>query len=315
MRRAVAKPSFSVNEFRINFKRKIWAFLVRTRPGAIIPVRLTGTRRKIYVRMGDEVGRQIFLTGGCDPAISCLILRFLKPGMVFFDVGANIGQFTILAADRLNNDGIVFSFEPSPREFAMLESTVSLNRLSNVKLYSSAVGSTNSREKLKVFSGKYGAFNTLGAPSHSKVQNESYSEVEVECVTLDSIVKQARLDHVDLMKIDVEGGEVDVLRGASSLMQMEESPVVICEVGDETLAGYGETGKSLRGIFSEFAYDLYEVDSTGSLVCVAPEQDRYAANYVALKVSHFDRFEIRRPSTLTNAEDQRGSFAKPLGQG
>ena len=270
----------------------MWALLSRILPGIRIPVRLSGTQCKLYVRIGEEIGKQIFVAGQYDLPTTSFMLRFLKPGMVFFDVGANIGHFTVLAARRLEDAGMVCSFEPSQREFALLKANISLNSLNNVRLFRAAVSSAASLTILKVFPSGDGAFNTLGHPSHTRSGTRNTSEERVECITLDSVIEESRFDHVELLKIDVEGGEVDVLRGAGNLMKMEKSPVVICEVGDETLAGFGETGNSLRTVFREFEYDLYAFNADGSLTGVAPWLECYGANYVALRNDHFDKYQI-----------------------
>src|ERR1051325_7230549 len=85
-----------------------------------------------------------------EPATQKLIERCLQPGMVFIDVGANIGFFSVVAAQIVGNTGKVYAFEPSPRNIPLLRRNIEARGLSNVEIHEVALGETNCARKLQV---------------------------------------------------------------------------------------------------------------------------------------------------------------------
>ncbi len=136
--------------------------------------------------------------------------RALRPGMVAVDVGANVGCFTMLASRLVGDDGLVIAIEPVEANFACLERTIEENGLRNVRTVRAAVGDHNGEVRLSL---------SEQSGQHSGVFKRGDTYATVPSRTLDSIVADLGLDHVDFVKVDVEGMEPQVLRGAAGTIQ------------------------------------------------------------------------------------------------
>lgn len=140
------------------------------------------------------------------------------PTGTFIDVGAHVGSWTIAMAKKYRN---VYSFEPSEFQFAYLARNVELNKLSNVKISPKAVGNKAGSATLFVM-GRSGGGNTI-KPDVAALGMPMYS-MNVPVIKLDD----EDIDQVSLIKIDVEGGENEVIEGAKILIAKHQ-PIIICE--------------------------------------------------------------------------------------
>jgi FkbM family methyltransferase len=140
--------------------------------------------------------------------------------MVCWDVGANVGFYTLLLARLVGAEGRVFAFEPVPRNVELLRRHVEMNSYQNVRIFPCALGE---------FDGEMG-FNP--GPSNSMGHMAAGGPLKVSCSRADTLLAAGEVEAPDVMKIDVEGAEADVLRGACAAM--ERRPIVF-------LATHGET--------------------------------------------------------------------------
>jgi len=135
--------------------------------------------------------------------------RYYRPRHrdIIFDVGAHIGIFALKASRTIGSEGVVFAFEPDPENFRLLKKNLTLNSTSNVKAFNKAVGSKNAILQL---------WADPSSPSMSSLKQRTWSSmhpIDVASVTLDHIVKQHGLRKINFLKLDVEGYELEVLRG------------------------------------------------------------------------------------------------------
>lgn len=128
----------------------------------------------------------------------------VKEGDIVIDVGAHVGTFTVKAAEIVGDKGLVVAIEPEPRNLAFLQRNIESHNLSNVKVIRKAIW--DKPTKARLYLSKFSPLHSLCYPS------ESYIEVEADC--LDNIVSELGLNHVDFVKIDTEGAELEALRGA-----------------------------------------------------------------------------------------------------
>lgn len=146
-----------------------------------------------------------------------LIEPYLRPGMIAFDVGANIGYLALYLRHRIGASGELYCFEPEPENYAELETNLRRNRLDNCHAIQSAVGA---QEGSVTFTpGLNGFVAPEGAPG-----------ISVPVVTLDQFIAQRSLPRVDFVKIDVEGFEVDVLTGMKATLSRPDKPILYVEV-------------------------------------------------------------------------------------
>lgn len=191
----------------------------------------------VNLDLSDYIQRSIYL-GTFERVETDIVEHALKPGMTFVDVGANVGYFTLLAAQRVGTAGRVLSFEPSKALHARLAETVERNALSNVTLIEAGLGD---REKIvRLYLNPSFANN-----SPTMVAHEAAEVTDVRVLRLDDFISTHRIDKIDLMKVDVEGYEPDVFAGAERALAAGTVRAVLCEFNDHWLRMNGSSPAQL----------------------------------------------------------------------
>lgn len=159
--------------------------------------------------------------------------RHLRPGSVFFDVGANIGLYTVSASNRIGAAGSTVAFEAHPRIFAFLERNVARNCRHPVVVENLAVGAETGSTRIA-----YNASN----PGQSRVARGAQAGDAVGMVTLDDYCASRGIGAIDYLKIDVEGYETHVLRGARAIVAASPDILIQTEFDPKHLSTYGRAG-------------------------------------------------------------------------
>jgi FkbM family methyltransferase len=193
---------------------------------------------RFHVRTEDVVGRRIYKRGIYEPALTAFLLEraAIRPDDLVYDVGANIGWYSILLDAAHSCRVEVHAFEPDPENLQLLRQNVRMNDAANVRVVPCAVADRPGTALLHRYPGK-----NLGR--HSLVPFESDETVAVKTVSLDDYASRRGLDgrSVGLLKIDVEGYEDHVLRGASEVLERcrtvvtEFSPTAIRRGGGDPI--------------------------------------------------------------------------------
>lgn len=136
-----------------------------------------------------------------------------KVGDVVFDVGSHVGIFTLKASRLVGPTGLVFAFEPEPENFILLKRSVALNKATNVRIFREAVSSRSAMLQLHIH------------PIYSGMHSVQYgvdrtAKISVPSVTLDQVIRKYDIQEVNLLKLDVEGHELEVLRGADRFLNI-----------------------------------------------------------------------------------------------
>ncbi|HKG41227.1 MAG TPA: FkbM family methyltransferase [Nitrososphaeraceae archaeon] len=160
-----------------------------------------------------------------------IIKRFTpKEGDIVIDIGAHIGLYTIISSKRVGANGKVVAIEAHPGNFEMLNSNIKLNRLNNVIPLNYAVYSKETKVKLYLPSGESGftKYNTI-MPNWINTREKF---VEVNANTLDYLLQlnEIRQEEVNWIKIDVEGAEFEVLKGASNVLSKSKDIAILMEL-------------------------------------------------------------------------------------
>lgn len=150
------------------------------------------------------------------------IAASLKPGDVFFDIGANVGFYSLLGSRLVGSSGRVFAFEPVPRNLVQLRHHLQMNSCSNVTVLDVAVGD---RDGPALFDESGGSSMGHLAPSGS---------LSIRTVTLDALVESAQVPLPDVMKLDVEGAEAWVVSGAEKLLRAATPRIFLATHGENT---------------------------------------------------------------------------------
>jgi len=172
-----------------------------------------------------------------------LIARTLENGTTFFDIGANVGFYTLLASSLVGNAGKVFAFEPVPRNLAFLKKHLEMNDVQNVRVFNAAV------------SDRSGVAQFSEGPSNSMGKLAGEGALTVELVSLDGLLAEGKITRPNYMKIDVEGAEFSVLQGARNLLT-DASPMIF-------LATHGnEVHSQCVSLLQSLGYTCRPVDET-----------------------------------------------------
>ena len=203
---------------------------------------------QLYVDLEDSgVSRTLYLNGVYEPELTRACSSIAEPGMTVVDVGANIGYFTVLFSDIVGEDGSVYAFEADPRNVALLERNVDASGCDNVTVTQVAVSDTSGTIEFDMSDDQFSR-SSIVDPSETKGTIE-----EVDTVTLDDTVTEP----VDLLKVDVVGAELRVLRGALSLIEEHQPRIVLPHLPEkwsdeeltvfDDLAAMGYSRQSLDG--------------------------------------------------------------------
>ena len=219
---------------------------------------LAGTT--VDVTLGNDNSLCLYVCGSFEPNEFNFLDRMLKPGMVFVDVGANDGYYTLFAARRVGPEGRVVSVEPSSRERGHLERNLARNGIGNVEIVPAALGAMAGHADLHLAHGVHTGHNTLGRFAHDDVVPARVERVPLE--TLDALVTRLALPRVDVVKIDVEGGEANVIAGARTTLAAMR-PVLMMEVSDGALRAQGSSEAALLEMLrGELGYEILVFSST-----------------------------------------------------
>lgn len=215
------------------------------------------------------------------------VSRFLKPKMTFFDVGANQGFYTVLAAKRVGSEGKIFSFEPAVTEFRKLLRNLAINRCKNVATESVALGNHEGFTEFYLCLDHQGSFSSISRPAEDVTAE--YERLKVEITTLDSYVQRCQVTSLDLLKIDVEGGELGVLKGGDMVFKTLR-PIVICEVEDRRTRQWGYQAREIVEFLHDYDYLWFSVLRDGTLQPAIFTENYEWSNLVGIPKEH----EIRQ---------------------
>lgn len=180
-------------------------------------------QQKMLLRAADRgFSRHVMMDGYWEIWLTLFCARHLQPGMVVFDVGANLGYYTLLFADAVGPQGRLVSIEPHPDTFELLRQSVELNGYSRRTRLVRAAATAVDGEKLRLFA-------PSGEPKNAtleRVPEEMVGErFEVESIAIDTLA--AGLSRVDFLKIDVEGAERSVVEGMRETVRRHRPTIVL----------------------------------------------------------------------------------------
>jgi len=209
----------------------------------------------LYVDMANAVGRTIWLRGdyAAEEPITRLITSNLRTGDVFFDVGANVGFFSLTASRIVGPTGHVYAFEPLPKLASLLRRTVSVNGLENVTVAEAAVGRTTGVASIASMPDSAYSHIIDGA-RRVDTTHGGWKPIRVASLSLDDYVANVVHRLPTLIKMDIEGSEIEAIAGAHSILSDPKGPDVICEVGETHLARFNHTADELFERFIAFGY-------------------------------------------------------------
>jgi FkbM family methyltransferase len=195
----------------------------------------------------------MFLNGIWEPEVTKHICPKIAQGMTVIDVGADIGYYTLLFAKRVGKEGRVIAFEPIPAAREKLEHNVRLNGYTNVTICDFALFSSNGQAILE------GPFQ-LSRINPAKTTGEK-KDIHIQTRVFDECVSKLKVQRIDLVKIDVEGAEVDVLHGMRHSLR-KYHPALLIEVHPNALGCFNHSPEDLVKFLAAMKYCAHPIDKS-----------------------------------------------------
>jgi len=218
-------------------------------------IQVDGQRLRLPIAFGFEGFLELYRTGKIEPHVTQLFCSLIREGMTVVDVGASFGYYTLLAAKRVGNSGLVFAFEPNPQSYEVLIENIKMNNWKNVKTFQLAI--SDRREEVILNIPKMGQTGSTFARRDNIVR-----KIRVKALPLDSFLE---LRKVDIVKIDVEGAELKVLRGMRNILR-EGRAKIICEIHPKQIASLGGSISEIMDILEKYEYDCYLINEKCEII-------------------------------------------------
>jgi FkbM family methyltransferase len=213
----------------------------------------------MHVVTDEIVSRQLIAFGFSEPEIIALMLTRLKEGDTFVDVGTHYGFEAMVGSKIVGKTGSVIAFEPNPSSFKIAQLNLTGD---NVSLNNLAVGDYEGVVNMNAYDIYSSAMNSVTSNSNfidnPWVRSKEGKVIEVKLVTLDAFLND-RIKPVNFIKCDVEGFEVNVIKGAANLIA-KDKPLIVLE---SDFRSDGKTTERLQGLISlmkNFDYLPYDFD-------------------------------------------------------
>ncbi|NVM04160.1 MAG: FkbM family methyltransferase [Candidatus Helarchaeota archaeon] len=264
-------PKASIfNYFSGYIKRKI-RLISKDR---IIIKKIDGINYELH--LNQLIDSSIYYSGCFEIETTNAIKKILKPGMIALDIGANIGCHTLPMAKIVGSKGKVIAFEPMKWPFKKLKRNIELNNFNNIIIENIAL--SDKREVKEIL------FRSSWTLDNTKIE-EANEPHKVQLETLDEYIKKHDIERVDFIKLDVDGYEYKILRGASGTLK-KFKPTIIMELGIITLENFGDNIEDLITFLSNLGYYFYseknfrKFPDKKSLIKSIPNTYKYTLNII-----------------------------------
>jgi|SRR5579862_8365568 len=264
---------------------KKWKDLFKNEERVIIEI-YPGIKFFLYK---DNILSKLIYNGFEEDEIS-FIHSYLETGDYFFDIGANVGLFSLIAASKIGKEGKIFSFEPTPSTYNKLLENIGLNKFENITPINIGLSDKEEYLKLKISDLGYDAWNTFAPSNDIKV----LEEVIVPVKSLDDVIKEYSIDFgkVSLIKIDVEGWEKFVLNGATSLIASENAPVFLMEFTESNTFNAGYLCQDLYDLMEGYGFKWYSYNKKENCLNWDKKRLHYPYNNL-IAVKNQDKIKTR----------------------
>jgi FkbM family methyltransferase len=233
---------------------------------------------KMNVLIPEVVSLNLYRYGYFEEGLTRMVLEYLKPGMVFFDIGSHFGYYTLLASYIVGDNGQVHAFEPTKSTFDILR--LNTQRKTNVILNNLAVSSKRGKVLINDYGVRYSAWNSVYNARLPKyiISNLKAKQCEVEAASIDEYVQEYNVKP-DFIKIDAESHEYAILLGMQQTIE-KFHPIITIEVGDFDIEGV-PTSRTLVEFLIGKGYQPYEYRE-GKVFRHIPKDKYYYENILFL---------------------------------
>jgi FkbM family methyltransferase len=239
----------------------------------------------LFLASNESYHLEMSLFGVVEPVETDVFIKHIHGGSTVIDIGANIGYYTMLAAQIVGSNGKVYAFEPEPNNFKLLQKNVEYNGYTNAVLVRKAVSNTNGKIKLYL------------APSetstHRIYRNEDHREhIFVDVTTLDQYFDNM-YPPVDLIKIDIEGAEYGAIKGMENLLRAKEDVNLITEFWPLGLQEFGSSAESFLALLERCGFTTFFEINEGTNSVTPMSRDELLTTYTVAKCNITNLFCIK----------------------
>lgn len=219
---------------------------------------------RIRLDLAEHMQRRIFWIGYYNREIVALLNRLIRPGMVVVDIGANIGEITLVAANRTTHSGQVIAFEPMARIAEQLEENIRENGLTWAKAV--RLGVSNRPGEAHI----YQPFNSDSSEPNRGLgtlypdEPDARPSQTITLTTLDRYFEDHPVERLDIIKIDIEGAELACLEGARNTL-LRYKPAIVIEIQAATAANAGYKQSDILELLSDLGYAFQRIGPAGAL--------------------------------------------------
>ena len=245
------------------YSRRLAALLLRIRPallGQWIKRLLRWGRLEVqvadgrfWVDMASNFGFRVTSDEGYEPETKALLSSFLRPGMVFVDLGANEGFFSVVASRLVGTTGKVLAIEPQTRLGPVIRRNLELNNATNVTLAQVAVSAEAGVAEFNL-----APDTNSGSSGLTRATRYANPTQAVRTLTLDACLQEHNLSKVDVMKIDIEGYEYEAVLGAKELFRSQMVRRVLIEIHEKLLSARGRSPQDITDFLLSCGYERQE---------------------------------------------------------
>ncbi len=190
-----------------------------------------------------------------------LFKNIIKPGMTVVDIGAHIGYFTRLFSKLAGSHGKVFAFEPDPYNFSLLEKNTA--HLPNVRIVNAAVSDATGTIDFYEIEDSTGCHTTVPTTAPAR-------KLSVRALTIDEFAKENGLS-VDIIKMDIEGGEPKALLGMRDLLSQKRALRIVMEFNPDALSASGTTPGAVISSLEDYGFKGYAIVQGGGRGELSPD--------------------------------------------
>ena len=214
--------------------------------------------------------------------------RYLQPGMTVLDIGAHHGFYSLLASAKVGASGRVIAFEPSPREREKLLRNLALNGCSNVQVEDCALADSAGQQELILVGSNNSGCNSLRPPNVA----EPVSMVAVRVATLDRYFAGHPLPHVDFIKLDAEGAELAILKGARTALKAHPRPLIQCELEEIRTQPWGYHPLEVVALLDTMGYRWFRAQP-GEILRPVEDKTTMDGNFFAVPEERMEPLRTR----------------------
>lgn len=219
--------------------------------------------------------------------LSNFYTTYLKSDSVFLDIGSNIWFFSLLASTKIK-EGKIYAIDADPLMAQEVEKNITINNITTITAINTGV--SDHEGWMDFYVAKDPAFSSFSELNPKICELKEIKNIKIS--TLDSIVEENKISHIDFMKIDIEGGELDCLHWATNILK-NLKPTISIEICDNTLSQYNKKPMDIFNYMSSQGYKIFNFHS-GVLMEEQLKESYEYENLIFIHTNNLEKFWLQK---------------------